>query len=270
MNLLHETDFHIFQSIRLPYGKNFFQIDFLLLSPKFILLIEAKNMPGIIEFEPVLGQVIRTYNEKVETYEDPLLQVKRQREQLRRWLQDHHFPSIPIEFIAAYSNSATTLRNSTSDREVYERVCKAGKLVFKIEEYKQKYSHNFLTDKEFKKISKQILKSHIPEGSHLHLFNIGRSDILPGVSCPSCHHIPMKRVSANWLCTSCGATSKDAHHQAVADYFLLVSPTISTKQFKEFLFFPTRKMAADAIGKMGLKPIGGKRNRVYIRPESTI
>jgi hypothetical protein len=263
INLLHENDFHIFQNIRLPFGKTHFQIDFLLLSSSLILLIEAKNMPGILEFDTKLNQVLRTYNDKLESYEDPILQVKRQREQLKRWLKDRNYPSIPIEFIVAYSNSASILKNPGNDREVYERICKAGKLVFKIEEYRNKWKNEILSEKELKRLSKQLLKSHEPEGSHLHFFSIDPADILPGVQCKSCGHIPMVRYSARWHCDYCGSTSKDAHEQAIRDYFFLISPYISTKKFKEFLFLPTRKMAADLVLKMGLQSKGGKRNRVY-------
>lgn len=126
ISLLDENDFYIFQDLRIPLGKNHFQIDFLLLSTKFALLIENKNMPGIIEFDPDFNQVIRRYNEKEEVYDDPVLQVKRQLYQLKNWLNQHRISSPPFEFLVTYSNQGTFLQNPTKNKEIYERVCKGG------------------------------------------------------------------------------------------------------------------------------------------------
>lgn len=61
-------------------------------------------MPGIIEFDPDFNQVIRTHNDKVEIYDDPVMQVKRQLIQLVHWLKLNHFTIPPIEFLVTYSN----------------------------------------------------------------------------------------------------------------------------------------------------------------------
>ncbi|MCL6570356.1 MAG: NERD domain-containing protein [Bacillus sp. (in: Bacteria)] len=46
-----EQKYHIFYGLRLPIGNTFFQIDVLLLSPKLILILDAKNNLGTLRFE---------------------------------------------------------------------------------------------------------------------------------------------------------------------------------------------------------------------------
>ncbi|RSD29240.1 nuclease-related domain-containing protein [Mesobacillus subterraneus] len=93
--LLHEDQFHIFQGLRLKSGQTHFQMDSLLLSPSFALIIEAKNMAGTLTFNSSFNQMERTLNNQTDTYEDPILQAKRHRLLLQKWLKDHHFPRSP-------------------------------------------------------------------------------------------------------------------------------------------------------------------------------
>lgn len=262
-SLLHEDEFHIFQGIRLNSGQTHFQIDSLLLSPSFALIIDAKNMVGTLTFQSPFNQMERTFNDKTDTYEDPILQVKRHRLLLMKWLKDHHFPQIPIEYLVFSSNPSTALKNPYNDEEVYLRVCPSGKIIFKIEEFKSKYKKEFLSEKELKKLSRHLLKSDVPPGAHLHQFKISPFEYLTGVQCPSCSKYAMERYSGTWNCTHCGSASKDAHQQAIEDYFYLINDTISNKQFREFLHIHSPKTATTLLSKSTLKCHGTTRRSYY-------
>ncbi|HEY2419799.1 MAG TPA: nuclease-related domain-containing protein, partial [Neobacillus sp.] len=51
LGLIPEKKYHIFHGLRLPIGKYYFQIDAILLSPKLIILLEAKNNSGTLTIE---------------------------------------------------------------------------------------------------------------------------------------------------------------------------------------------------------------------------
>lgn len=263
ISLLDENDFYIFQDLRIPLGSNYFQIDFLLLSTKFALLIENKNMPGIIEFDPDFNQVIRNYNDQIEVYEDPVLQVKRQVYQFKNWLKNHHISPLPLEFLVTYSNKGSILQNPSKNREIYDRVCKGGKLVFKVAEFQNQHQKDIYSMKDLKKLTKLLIKSHESEKATMEKYNISPVEILPGVLCPSCSHLFMQRVSGKWYCPHCGTTSTNAHEQAILDYFLLLGPTITNKQLRKFLLIPSRTIATYLLGNMNLQHTGGTKNRVY-------
>lgn len=76
-SLLHEDAFHIFQGLRLKTGETHFQMDSLLLSHSFAIIIESKNMAGTLTFNSHFNQMDRSLNDKTDTFDDPLLQAKK-------------------------------------------------------------------------------------------------------------------------------------------------------------------------------------------------
>lgn len=262
-SLLHEDQFHIFQGIRLKTGETHFQIDSLLLSPSLGLIIEAKNMAGTLTFNSPFNQIDRTYNDKTDTFDDPLSQAKRHRLLLQKWLKLNQFSPIPIEYLVFSSNPSTAVRNPFNDPEVYDRVCPPGKIIFKIEELLSKHTKEVLTLKEFKKLSKLLLKSDDPLGSQLHHFKIPPADYMTGVQCPTCSKYPMARFSGSWHCSHCGTKSKDAHLQALEDYFLLINKTITNQQFRNFVHLDSVKLASKLLANSNLLANGLTKNRTY-------
>lgn len=265
ISLLKEDDFYILQDLRIPLGTNHFQIDFLLLSTKFALLIENKNMPGIIEFDPDFQQVIRHHNEKTEVYDDPVLQVKRQVYQFRNWMKKNHIAPLPLESLVTYSNHRSILQNPSKNPEIYDRVCKGGKLVFKVDDYQTCHQKEYMSLKELKKLTKLLIKSHEPKRATISKYNISPSEIIPGIICPNCDHFHMERISRSWYCPHCGMTSPNAHEQAILDYFLLIDSTISNKRLRNFLLMPSRSIATNLLGNMNLQYTGTTKNRVYFQ-----
>ena len=265
ISLLNENDFNILQDLRIPLGTNYFQIDFLLLSTKFAMLIENKNMPGIIEFDPAFKQVFRRYNDSTEVYDCPVDQVKRQVYQFRNWLKNHNINPLPLEFLVTYSNHGSILQNPSKNQEIYNRVCKGGQLVFKVEEFQKLHQREVLPIKELKKLTKLLIKSHEPEKADISKYNISRSDIITGIQCPTCERFHMERISRKWYCSHCGTSSTNAHEQAILDYFLLIGPTMTNKELRGFLRLPSRSTSTILLKNMSLQHTGSTKNRVYFQ-----
>ncbi|QOR66058.1 NERD domain-containing protein [Cytobacillus suaedae] len=76
LSFLPEKNYMIFHNLRLKCNDNYFQIDILLVSPRFILIIETKNISGTLEFDHLNKQLIRTINDSINVYPDPVQQVK--------------------------------------------------------------------------------------------------------------------------------------------------------------------------------------------------
>src|SRR5699024_6468267 len=74
-------------------------------------------------------------------------------------------------------------------------------------------------------------------------FNIGKSEILTGVHCPSCMWLGMKYHYGNWHCHKCGQNSKYAHLKTLTDYFLLMKKSISNQECIHFLDLASRGIA---------------------------
>ena len=81
-------DHVIFQDLRLPLLKeSFFQIDILLLSPQYFIVLEAKNIAGNIYIDQ--NQLLRTLDEKVDCYPNPIQQVENQQYNLGELSKSH-------------------------------------------------------------------------------------------------------------------------------------------------------------------------------------
>lgn len=68
--------YSILHDLRLFSDSYHFQIDALLLSPRFLLIIEVKNFSGTITFDSEFTQVIRSNAGKEKAFFDPILQVE--------------------------------------------------------------------------------------------------------------------------------------------------------------------------------------------------
>ncbi|MFX3623267.1 MAG: nuclease-related domain-containing protein [Ectobacillus sp.] len=74
----------ILHDLRLKENGRYFQIDTLILTKAFILIIEAKNIAGTIFFDTAFHQLIRTIDGKEEAFPDPIMQITRQKQQLQQ------------------------------------------------------------------------------------------------------------------------------------------------------------------------------------------
>ncbi|NRD76679.1 NERD domain-containing protein [Bacillus sp. BRMEA1] len=75
---LPNDQYYIFHDLQLQINGIHFQIDTLLLSRNYILIIEAKNIMATLIFDNTFHQLIRKNEDgKEETYEDPRVQCQR-------------------------------------------------------------------------------------------------------------------------------------------------------------------------------------------------
>ncbi|GAE45441.1 nuclease-related domain-containing protein [Mesobacillus boroniphilus] len=231
---LPEKEYILLQALRLPHLETHFQIDTLLLSPSFFINFESKNYAGEIDIDLTFDQLIRTIDGKQDTYGNPILQAKIQTSNLTTWLKNNSFSFPPIEYFVTISSAQTTIKNSNKSPEVFYRVCRNARALYKIEDMKLKFKSETLTMKDLKKIAHKLIKSHQPLIVDPKVLNLPLNELTKGIQCPECQGFGMKRIHGNWLCSSCGHLSKTAHISAIKDFFLLNGFSINNQQLREF------------------------------------
>ncbi|MBM7620367.1 hypothetical protein JOC95_002220 [Bacillus tianshenii] len=264
LSFLSMSEYHIFNGIRLKDSLGrFFQIDTLLVTPWYYLILEIKNIIGDLEFCYKQNQLIRTYEDKVDRMECPITQAKRQRAQLHDWLSKHNFPIMTIEYQVIIANNHARLINA--DKYVYEKVSRHSNIHNLTGSFEKKYSGKVFTDKDLKRLSKLILKQDTPLAtSPLTQLKIEPFEIEKGVQCPSCKKIPMERARKFWFCRQCQFSSATAHIHVIRDYALLMGDTISNKELRSFLQLNSRSVAAKILTSQNLPILGTTRNRKYL------
>lgn len=264
LSFLPEEKYHIFHNLRLYDGKNYFQMDSLILSTRFILILEVKNYKGTLVFDPEFNQMIRILDGVEEGYQDPIVQVERQTLQLKIWLNSHHFPNIPIESLVIISNPSTIIKALSKPHLVSQTVLHSASLPTKIRKFEKQRNEETLTPKEVKRLSRHLIKKH--ESFIVNIlqhYQLTPNDILKGVQCPLCHYLSMNRISGSWYCPSCKTTSKEAHYTALRDYVLLLGNTITNQEIRTFLRISSSSIASKILVTMNLSYTGERKARRY-------
>lgn len=261
LDFIPEKDCFIINNLRLYDGKSYFQIDYLLLTHCFFIIIDCKNYLGTLLFDTNLNQFTRTRNNQEEGYLDPISQVKRLKHQLESFLQKRHFPIPPIEPIVIISKPSTIIKGNPS---IKSHVLHSHSFLEKWDQLQRKYKGNILDDKNLRKISKFLRKHHTPDHTNvLEKYNLSKEDIITGVQCPHCMAFAMVRKKRSWFCPSCSTFDRKAHIKAVEDYFLLIKPSITSKEFREFVHISSKDTANRLLVSMKLPYTGENRGRIY-------
>jgi hypothetical protein len=265
LSFLERNMFHIFSGLRLSgINGTYFQLDFLLLTSRFAVILEVKNIAGTLLFDPSFQQLLRTYNEKEDAFADPILQLDRQAKQLQWWFNKYKVTSIPIYSYVVISQTSSIIKVSSQQKDLSKKIIRAAALPGKIDSLYQTYSKDILNEKEVNKLSRLLLKYH--KDLFLNVaqrFQVSHSDILTGVHCPKCFMLPIKKVRGGWLCNKCEARYPKAHLHTLIDYLLLCNSSITNEQCRYFLHLPTLSPATKLLTSLNLPYTGTFRNRKY-------
>ncbi|MEQ2528848.1 nuclease-related domain-containing protein [Bacillaceae bacterium CLA-AA-H227] len=262
LDFLPEKEYYIFHSLRLPSGKYFFQIDYLVLTVRYALILECKNFFGTLYFDEDFKQMIRIANEKEEGFQD-ISQAKWHLHQLRSFLMSHNI-TLPIDYFVVISDPSTIVKTSPKNREAMKKVVHGHSLLEKIAEVDRYYKEEIFGMKDLRKVSKLLLKSHTSENFDvLRKYGLKENEILAGVRCPSCTRVPMIRMSRTWHCSGCGLNDKNAHVSAVEDYFRLFGDSITNRQFRDFVGLESEDTAKRLLGALNLPVTGSNKGRKY-------
>jgi hypothetical protein len=263
LSLLPEKNYRIFHNIRLYTGSSYFQIDFLLISPKLGIILDSKNHSGTLIFEK--KQLIQMTNDGEKVYPNPLSQVYRHKFLLQKFLESHQIPTIPIEYHVVITNPSTKVVISPGYGEAEKRVWKVEDLLIKMDAIEKTFNKEILDRRSILKTKKIILQNDTPERSNfLKILGINGLEILTGVQCPICLSAPMDyKGRMNWECPSCQYISKDAFYQAIQDFFLIIKPSITHSELRHFLQIPNARLTTHILSSLHLSFSGSTKGRIY-------
>ncbi|WP_404444274.1 NERD domain-containing protein [Sutcliffiella horikoshii] len=264
LSFLDEHKYYIFHTLRLQSSTNYiFQMDVLILTSKYFLIIEIKNIIGQVTFENHFAQFIRTLNGIEEGFYNPLDQVKKQKLRLDSFIENQKIKRPPVKSLVCFTNPQTIIR-SDSRVKASQSIMHAHNLFSKLEELNQQFDSSIFPEKELLKISRKLLKKHCEEDVNiLERYGITRNEIIKGVQCPGCSNISMNRQSGSWFCKICNLKSKGAHITTLEDYRLLFGPNITHQELNEFIGLATNSTTSKIIYSLGLTHCGSKYKRTY-------
>ncbi len=269
LSFLNDKKYMIFHDIRLPLNPHYFQIDTLVVTPHYALIIEVKNLTGIMRIDPQIRQCTRIYNDKTEGFIDPVSQVTRQKLLLQKWFLVNKLKAPPIDFLVVISNPATILEYTTLPKPLssYLKIIHSQNLIDRIMDLNSQFSSKMVSDIDIAKIKRAILKNHSSqEYNFLEKLNIPKEAILRGVQCKKCNFIPLQRVSSSWFCSKCSSFSDQ---DAIEDYLLLIDNKHTNRDLRWFLNLESQKIATKILKSSNLLSSGTLKGTTYSRGRVT-
>jgi hypothetical protein len=264
LSRLPDQKYMIFHDLNLPFGKYNCQIDTLLLTKHLALILETKNMTGTLTFDLENGQFFQTVDGNDKGYTDPISQAEMHKDCIKEFLSKYNFPSLTVDYLVVVSNPYSILSFTGNNPEAKQRVCKSHHLLKKVSMFEKKYTNEILSEKELRKLSRLLVKKNTPPTVQiLERYGIKKSELLPGIHCPSCEHLPMVRKKRKWYCPSCCTYSSDALSASLLDYFLLYDSKITNHEFRNFAQIKSVDAAGRYLRSEGLTSSGEKKNRSY-------
>jgi hypothetical protein len=259
LDSLDEKKYLIFHDLNLPDGKYNCQIDTLILSSKFALIIEVKNMAGKLIFDTDLDQFIQINDGKEIGYSNPIAQAQRHQAYLKKL-----FPTLIVDYLITFTNPHSILSFTGKNTQMKQKVCKSHSFLKKMELFEKVYEKEIHTPKELRKMTRTLLKLNTPPTAYiLEKYGIKKSELFTGIHCPTCHHLPLTREKRKWFCPSCNTFPKDAHLYSLQDFFLLFDSKITNELFRNFAHFISHDTAKRILQISNLNFSGSYRNRAY-------
>ncbi|MBU9710809.1 NERD domain-containing protein [Evansella tamaricis] len=267
LRFLTQDDFLVLNNIRLKDDNGYFQMDAILLTKYFILIMDSKYWTGYITIDSCFKQFIQLNKGRRNVYSDPVLQISLQEKRFKAWLKKMKYPAISIKSLVVFTNRNVVLETPPANYPFLNRLLKAPEILSKIDSLLFTYEMEIYTSKDLNKLSKLLCKYNVPEDpDYLNQFQIPNKSIIKGVKCNNCESFSMKRFNGIWVCPKCNHKSSDAHLEAIRDFSLLYGREITNGQLREFLHLPSRSVAQKILASMRLPSTGQRKYTIYYLP----
>ncbi|WP_047980896.1 nuclease-related domain-containing protein [Ornithinibacillus contaminans] len=256
-----DESYSILHNVRISDDNGYFQLDTLIITTYYILILEVKNWYGTIVFGQN-GQVTRIDDDsREEGFPNPVPQVKLQRFRLQRWLLKHNYQNIPIKFLVVISSPSTIIKSLSPNHTIPGEVVHNNDLFFQIREIEKTAAIN---KRDTNRLCKHLVSVHTPSSINLlDKYELTKDDLIKGVICERCSDLPMIRQRKRWWCPNCGHESLHAHVKTLHDYRVLFGSIISNREARAFLHVDSPYVVKHLLQKEKYKYVGNTSSRKY-------
>lgn len=196
----YSESYKLFKSLLVGNEFSYCQIDSLVIYSKFILIIEVKNIPGILTYDEETHQLTRRReNGPIEAMGNPEDQLKRNERFVRNFLAKHQI-QIPVHGMIVFSNPASILEKPFPNCHAIH----VSGLYQSLEDLHQLYADQPTPQIDTRKVHRLFIlevpvftpnkPSHIPTKVF--------SELITGVLCPNCIGNKMQYKYRLWAAIS--------------------------------------------------------------------
>jgi Nuclease-related domain len=148
-------NYTIFKDLNLK-DRHTFQIDTLLISSYYALIIEVKNYSGILHIDPHTKQLIRKKGQNTDGFPNLILQAIRHQKQLKNWLQKEKFESYPVEYLVAFHEGNSIFKSDQMDKRLFNRLIFADNIHNKLNQFETIHQIPEFDQNRIRKLKKRL------------------------------------------------------------------------------------------------------------------
>ncbi|RNF40089.1 nuclease-related domain-containing protein [Planococcus salinus] len=235
------------------------QIDTVLVTSRFVLLLEIKSIVGLLNFDSQLRQFSRTNKDgSIEGMRNPDDQLRRHEKWLQGFLAEHNCP-LPVIGAIVFTYPSSIVQKKADKRLTIQ----SSGLPFLLDQLLAVHKKDLLTKEMTFEIANSLVSLHSNKSLRWPLLP---STFQTGVLCPECTGVKMIYVQRRWRCENCSYSHPHAHLEALAQYRVLVSPTITNRQFRDFTGLSAPSTASKLLRNLAMPFRGSFKDRVYEIP----
>ncbi|MDQ0352359.1 hypothetical protein J2R98_002203 [Alkalibacillus filiformis] len=238
---------------------SYFQIDSMLITQSFILIIEAKHLKGTLSINEA-GQLIQETEDYTEVYQNPLTQANIQRYQLTHLLSQRELDLLPIYTCVTFTHPKSILNINKNSVDIFPSQ-NLPSYIYKVLSQNKK---PIISNQKAHSIATTLKFQHSPKNNNLiNYYGITDHLVRKGVWCTACQKIMMIRIHGNWHCPKCNHKDKTAHMQALREFSILYDrQQITNKEARTFLKIESESTAKRLLSKFDR--IGDTKGSLYL------
>lgn len=241
----------------------YFQMDTLIVTNRYILLLEIKNIRGHIEFQENPAQIIRTYDGVEEKLDCPIHQIIRNTNALSN-IVCKITTNLPVHAAVVFCNSSAHVSSYPKNAKILYK----NQIDFYIENLNK--SPEKVDRITFQKIVKRLnsLNNNYKQISLATRYSIDSMSLRQGIFCEICEsNMYSLRNSSIFSCDSCNKTDKEIFTNSIIGLFGILGPELKRSQIQTHLSVRTRFGIIRALTKLNCTKSGSGKSTYYSLPK---
>lgn len=231
------------------------QIDFIIFTKSYILLLEVKNIKGMIRFQQSPSQLVRTLDGVTQAMDCPFTQMTRNVLQFKKLLGNQ---PLPIYTAIVWAN-----RSAVIDPLVFDAPHPL--LFFKqLPDFISKLPTEVVAGISLQRLVQRIQSKATPfyQTNLCERFDVMPQELMTGYLCLSCYEKLRIHVKS-WSCSYCGAIEKGCLKSNILLLFDLQRELLKSHDMKNVINEISWRQVRELVEEGKLEVVGARKNRKY-------
>lgn len=238
-----------------------FQIDTLIISERYVMIVEVKNVKGDLYFKTNPHYLLRVLDGEETVMDCPITQLELAKIHLVEWFRQQGM-NIEVQGVIVLANRNAHIREIPP----HAPVIYMKRLSILLGE-KEKYPEVLSTVQlERLRIRIRQQQSDYVTGPLCSYFHINPKYLKRGQLCVKCHESTDYKTERLRYCKYCELTQPNNFRETIEDWLMLVDSSITNAQCRYFLDLKNKDDAVYVLRRFGLKSKGHSVNTVYYKP----